>query len=78
MFLELESVMLNSVDEAIEAIGGTSAAAKLLGTVPGTVSNWRTADRIPAEYFLIFSAEFGSRGLEFNPDIFGFKREPSA
>lgn len=71
--------MLKSVDEAIEALGGTGAAAQLLDVVPGTVSNWRAdGARIPAEYFLIISAELGRRGFEFDPGIFRFKAEPAA
>lgn len=41
--------MIRTVDDVIEAIGGTSAAAGICGTVKSTVSSWRARSAIPAD-----------------------------
>ena len=65
--------MLKSVDDIIEALGGTSAVAKRAGVSPSAVSNWRALGSIPAEYFLAFEAWAGERGVRLDPSVFGFK-----
>jgi hypothetical protein len=64
--------MLNSVDEVVDAVGGTTAAAKLARVGLSAVSNWRANGKIPAEYFWLFEAELPGK---MPAHLFGFKRE---
>lgn len=66
--------MLSTVDEVIEAVGGTAAAAKLAGVGPPAVSNWRSRGRIASEKFMIFAAALRANGKEASPDVFGMDR----
>lgn len=43
--------MIRTVDDVIEAIGGTAAVAALLGIGKSTVSSWRARGSIPAEHW---------------------------
>jgi hypothetical protein len=72
---ELSMGMLRSVEELVDALGGSAAAAELAGVGASAVSNWKTNGVIPAEYFLIFSAECARREIRFDRRVFGFKRE---
>lgn len=66
--------MITTVDELIEALGGTSAAAALLGVGMSVVSNWRSRGRIPAEKFMILAAALDARGnKKVDPKLFGFE-----
>ena len=66
--------MLDSVEDVIEALGGTAAAAKLAGVGPSAVSNWKTRGIIPAANFMAFSRALArSRKPEPVPAVFGFK-----
>lgn len=65
--------MLTSVDEIIEALGGTSAVAGLAGVGQSAVSNWRSRGRIPPEKFMIFTEALGKAGKEAQPSVFGFE-----
>lgn len=64
-----------TVGELIDALGGTGAVARLIGVVPGSVSNWRAADRIPARWYFRFSSEGHDRGIKIPERLF---REVSA
>lgn len=65
--------MLNSVDDVIEALGGTAAAAALLGVGSPAVSNWRLRGKVPQEYFLLVGGALKGLGKEADPAVFGFK-----
>lgn len=41
-------IKINSVDEFVEALGGTLKTAELFGVSGPAVSNWRGADKFPA------------------------------
>lgn len=63
---------IRTLDELIEALGGTAAAATKAGVTPPAVSNWRTRGRIPPEHFLRLSDEIGKLGRRLDPALFGF------
>ena len=63
---------IRSVDELIDLIGGTAAAASKLGVTMPAVSNWRKRGFIPAEYFAAFSEEARTRGRGLGFSLFGF------
>ncbi len=65
--------MLDSVDDTIEALGGTGAAAVLAGVGSSAVSNWRAKGEIPAENFLLFKVALAAQGKDVTPRVFGFK-----
>ena len=63
----------NEVDAMVEALGGTAATARIVRVGDSTVSNWRRANRIPAErYFVFLEALKRSGQLEPDPSLFGF------
>lgn len=77
MLHELFGDMLSSVDEIVEALGGTGATARLTGVVPSAVSNWRRGT-IPSENFLTITTELEKLGLHAAPSAFGFKSHEGA
>jgi len=68
--------MLKSVDEVIDALGGTAAAAAVLGMSRNGVSTWRARGRIPPDSFKIISEELCKRRLRASPAVFGFREAP--
>ncbi len=65
--------MLETVDEIIEAVGGTTAAAALVGVTSPAVSHWKTRNGIPTEHFFVFSEALERLGHRPSPAVFGFK-----
>lgn len=65
--------MLRSVDEVIEALGGTGAVASLARVSPPAVSNWSKRGRISQGNFTIIRDALAARGEEAAPGVFGFK-----
>jgi hypothetical protein len=63
---------IRDIDELIEVMGGTTAAAAKAGVTPPAVSNWRTRGFIPPEFFVIFSDEARLRGREVDIGLFKF------
>jgi DNA-binding transcriptional regulator YdaS (Cro superfamily) len=64
---------LATVDDVIEAVGGTAAAAALAGVKPPAASNWRARGRIPPGKSMIFAEALKQRGKEANPSVFGLE-----
>ena len=62
---------LTTVDEVIDALDGTSETAKLVGRNSQAVSNWRARKQIPAETFVVLSAELRRRGLTAEASLWG-------
>jgi hypothetical protein len=65
--------MLNSVDDVIEALGGTAAVAALVGVGASAVSNWSKRGRISQASFPIIRDALAALGKEAAPAVFGFK-----
>lgn len=57
--------------DLIQALGGTSAVATLLGVGPSAVSNWKANGRIPPRWFLRISKECRRLGVELDEAAFG-------
>jgi hypothetical protein len=57
---------INSADDAIEALGGTTAVAKLFAQDLRVVSNWR-ARGLPRWTYLLFKDAFEKRSLPVPP-----------
>jgi len=68
--------MLKTVDDVIEALGGTGAAATLVGIGAPAVSMWRAAGKIPSDNYLVICQALKTRKKRVDPSVFGF-REPA-
>ena len=65
--------MLTTVDEVIEALGGTKAAADAVRVLPSAISNWKARGSIPSDKYFAISASLRDRGeREPSPAVFGF------
>lgn len=65
--------MLTTVDDVIEALGGTAAAAGLTGVSAPAVSNWRERGKIAPDKFLLIREALAAQGKEACLSVFGFK-----
>lgn len=65
--------MLTTVDEVIKALGGTAAAAGLLGVSAPAVSNWRERGKIAPDKFLLVREALSALGKDVDPCVFAFK-----
>lgn len=65
--------MLRSVDDIVDALGGTTAVAELVGAGLSAISNWKFRGSIPPEHFLTITEALDERNLSAAPAIFGFK-----
>jgi DNA-binding transcriptional regulator YdaS (Cro superfamily) len=68
-----EGQLLETVDEVIDAVGGTFDAAKLAGIKPPGVSNWRSRGRIPPDKSMIFAEALRLVGKTARPEVFGLE-----
>lgn len=73
MHATFDGIMLDTVDEVVDAVGGTFGAAKLAGVSPSGVSNWRARGRIPADKSMIFAEALKPLGKTANPNVFGIE-----
>jgi hypothetical protein len=68
--------LVTNFKQAIEVLGGTTAAAEVFGYAPSRVCQWR--DRygtIPPELFLLANIEFEKLGYRPTWSVFGFRRQ---
>jgi hypothetical protein len=70
--------MLTTVDEVIDALGGTKRAALLSGADPRAVSNWRRYGRLPSKLFVLHLSELAKGGLDAPPALWGQVEGPPA
>lgn len=69
---------LTTVDEVVEALGGTTAVADRLGIGPSAVSNWRARGSIARAKFVVISRALAAVGKQADDDLFGFQPECEA
>jgi hypothetical protein len=68
---------IKTLPDLIEALGGPSAAARVLRTKPQNITNWRAAGHIPAVYYLAHTEMLERKaGLKVKPGVWGFWQEP--
>jgi hypothetical protein len=70
------SKSINSVEQLVDAWGGTNEFARWADVGPSAVSNWKAQGYIPEGYHLRLFLEARGRGLDLAPSLFGFKRWP--
>lgn len=64
---------LKTVDQVIDALGGTTAAATFTGRKVQHVSNWRAYGKLPSNTFLTVSQELERLGFKAEPEIWGIQ-----
>ena len=64
---------LETTKEVIDAIGGTSAAAKLTGRSYNAAHNWRKFSTFPANTYLTMTAALDERGHTAPPSLWGMQ-----
>jgi len=62
---------LDTVDDVIDAIGGSSAIAQLTGRGRTAVSNWRSWERFPACLHALMTEALLQRGCVASPALWG-------
>jgi hypothetical protein len=64
-------------DQAVEALGGVTATARILGRRPSQICQWRAKyGAFPAEIYWLVRAELTERGHRTPLEIFRFELAP--
>jgi hypothetical protein len=66
---------VSTPSEAINALGGTVAVARLTGKSPQSVTNYRQAKRFPSDIYLIMKTALRIKGYDAPSTLWGI-REP--
>jgi hypothetical protein len=66
---------INSADDAVEALGGTTAVAKFFGVDLRVVSNWRERG-LPPNTYVAFREALQKKGYDASPSLWR-QREPA-
>jgi hypothetical protein len=69
--------LLRTVDDIIDAFGGTTVVARWLGIGHSAVSNWRKDQAIPNGWHLRFYLAAQDLGYRIDPRLFGAHVWPS-
>lgn len=70
--------VLKTVDEVLDACGGTGYCARLTKRREQAVSNWRSEKRIAAGTYEIFKAQLRKQKLTASPMLWGIELPPKA
>ncbi len=70
-------MVLTSVESVLDTIG-TDTAQRLAGVGASALSNWKARGKLPAELFLVFSAELEKNFTTVDPALFGLKQPTGA
>lgn len=62
---------LTTAGDVIDALGGTTAVARLTGRKPQHVTNWRASGRLPSPFFLIMTRALEDHGKSAPPHLWG-------
>jgi hypothetical protein len=66
--------MLTTIDSVIEALGGSTATATIVGVRPSAISNWKARGGIPPDKFMLLQRALAARGRgKPAPGLFGFE-----
>jgi hypothetical protein len=71
-------MMIETINDLIEAYGGASALGEKLGITQEAVSMWRARGEIPGGWHMELFVDGRSRGWEMAPSVFGFHDPDSA
>jgi hypothetical protein len=56
-------VVLNTARDVVQALGGTSAAAKLANRSPQSITNAQRVNSLPAETFRVMTEALAEKGM---------------
>jgi hypothetical protein len=70
--------MIKTVDALVEALGGTTAVAEMLGIGPSAVSNARAEKKLRESWKYRLSQECEARGIEVDRKLFERPRRKRA
>jgi hypothetical protein len=56
-------LVMQTTNEIIKELGGTTAVAKIVKRMPQHVVNWRASGKFPPWTFLILTRELSARGI---------------
>lgn len=62
---------LETVAAIVEELGGPTATGKIVGRSAQSAWNWRAANKLPADTFLVLQAELRERGKTAPPSLWG-------
>jgi hypothetical protein len=66
---------LRTVEEVIQALGGTTTkAGRAIGTTAQVVQNWRARGYIPAENYIVVNAALAAIDKSATPALFRMRR----
>lgn len=68
---------LSTIDAIIKELGGTFAAADIMGVSPQAVSNWKKKKKFPAQTYLPLKSVLKHRGLEAPDALWRMSDAPS-
>lgn len=63
--------VIETIDELIDAMGGTGEAARWAGTTDACVSNWRAREYLPSGYHLRALIWMNEHSYKAAPSLFG-------
>jgi hypothetical protein len=72
--------MISTAAAVVDALGGGTEAANMVGCTPQNICNAVRRGRLPPSAFLIFTDELARRGFRARPQLWGIKplkRRPS-
>ncbi len=65
---------LTTAEDVIRELGGPTQTARLTQRKSQHVWNWKKANRLPADTYLIVNEELRSKDKSAPPELFGIKR----
>lgn len=70
--------VLSTAGDVIQKLGGPTVVGRMVGRSVQSVVNWRSANKLPADTFLILQAELRDRDLNAPPSIWGIREAEQA
>lgn len=67
--------VLSTAGDVIQKLGGPTIVGRMVGRSVQSVVNWRNANKLPADTFLILQAELRERELAAPPSIWGIREQ---
>lgn len=74
----MDSVILTTVDEVFEALGGNAGVAQVTASKPTAVSNWRAFGHFPTNTYLIMTEALRAQGKAAAPSLWRMKATAEA
>ena len=66
-------VELNTTSDVMDALGGNPGVAKLTGSKPKAVWNWRSFDKFPSNTYAVMIEALQERGKTAPASLWGMK-----